>query len=431
MNKITVSWSKEHQPIDGFGVCGAFMQARNLQTYPQADQQQILDALFSRTTGAGVSMIRNIVGDSGTWGNEEDGPTPSIMPRKGELSETGDDDQIWFMKEAARRGCDRFVSSVWSPPAWMKTTGDVTRGGELKPECYADFAEYIVQYVRLYRERHGLPIYALSPSNEPDYVATYSSCLWTAAQFYEFYHHHLGPAFKRAGVTTLTFGPETMFFGNDVLRKYAGMFEGRGGLPEIAAMHGYGESVVEPLDRAVIGDRKIWMSELCEIDHPMNTGCDPSLEDGLRVARNVHRYLAQAGANAYIYFWGMSKYDNNSALVRLDLEKRSFVLCKRLFTFGQFSRFIRPGFLRIDAKHDCGDGILISAYKGEGGKLAVVAVNPGESTCDCSLEGVGFNVPRLLQYVTDQTRDLAFAGAAAPGGTVTLPARSVVTFAAE
>jgi O-glycosyl hydrolase len=180
----------------------------------------------------------------------------------------------------------------------------------------------------------------------------------------------------------------------------------------------------------LIGSRKTWMTELSEIDHPTNTGCDPSLEDGLRVARNVHRYLAVAGVNAYIYFWGMSKYDNNSALVRLDLEKRSYVICKRLYAFGQFSRFIRPGSVRIGVGHDCGEEALLSAYRDENGKLVIVAVNASGAVLDCSLNCEGLNIPSLAQYVTDQNRNLEHCGRA-QSGVLTLPAKSVSTFVAE
>jgi glucuronoarabinoxylan endo-1,4-beta-xylanase len=435
MQKITVNWNALLQPLDGFGVCGAFMQARNLQGYPEEDRKIILDALFSRQAGAGISMVRNIVGDSGVWGNLEDGPTASIMPQKGVYGDTGDEDQLWFMREAAQRGCGRIISSVWSPPAWMKTTGTVVNGGELKTECYADFAAYLAEYIRIYKERHGIDIYAISPSNEPDYTATYSSCLWSGEQFAFFYKHHLEPEFAKRGITAPTFGPEVMHFGNSSLRKYAAMFAGDVQMPDIVAMHGYEDSVIEPLDRDLIGERKVWMSEFCEIDHPMGTGCDPSLADGLRVARNLHRYLTIANCNAYIYFWGMSKYDNNSALIRLDRENKRYTLCKRLYTFGQFSRFLQPGSVRLAATHDCGEELLASAYRNASGQLVVVAINMGASAIACRLDCAGLATQRLTPYYTDQTRNLQ-CGEAIPSGadgafTLALPAESVTTFTAE
>ena len=74
-----------------------------------------------RKKGIGLSIVRNIIGDGGDWGEAIDGPTPSIQPEEGVWNWSGDEDQIPLMKAAAQRGCTRFVSTAWSPPAWMKT----------------------------------------------------------------------------------------------------------------------------------------------------------------------------------------------------------------------------------------------------------------------------------------------------------------------
>ena len=55
---------------------------------------RVLDLLFSQTAGAGLSIVRNIVGDGGVWGKETDGPTPTIEPREGVWEWTGDEEQI-------------------------------------------------------------------------------------------------------------------------------------------------------------------------------------------------------------------------------------------------------------------------------------------------------------------------------------------------
>ena len=38
----------------------------------------------------------------------------------------------------------RILGSPWSAPAWMKTNDDV-RGGNLKPECYGAYSQYLVK----------------------------------------------------------------------------------------------------------------------------------------------------------------------------------------------------------------------------------------------------------------------------------------------
>jgi O-glycosyl hydrolase len=65
---VTINWNDVHQTIDGFGASGAFGQANYLKNMSDPAKSTILDALFSQTTGAGLSIVRNIVNDgrSGT-----------------------------------------------------------------------------------------------------------------------------------------------------------------------------------------------------------------------------------------------------------------------------------------------------------------------------------------------------------------------------
>ena len=63
---ITVNVGTKHQIIEGFGFSQAFGRAREFQRAPAATQTQSLDYLFSTTTGAGFSIIRNRIGSGGS-----------------------------------------------------------------------------------------------------------------------------------------------------------------------------------------------------------------------------------------------------------------------------------------------------------------------------------------------------------------------------
>ena len=92
----TVDWNRTAQEIDGFGASGAFQMARNLMNFPEPQRTEVLDILFSQSNGAGLSMVRNIVGDGGTVG----GASPTFEPQEGVWDWTVDEDQIWLMKQA-------------------------------------------------------------------------------------------------------------------------------------------------------------------------------------------------------------------------------------------------------------------------------------------------------------------------------------------
>ncbi len=438
MNRITVDYTKTHQEIDGFGVHGAFHQARNLRRYPEADRQRVLDVLFSTEgDGAGFSVIRNIIGDSGVWGNEKDGPIPSIEPQRGEVNMEGDEDQLWFMREAQKRGCQRFVSTAWSPPAWMKTTGEVANGGSLKAACYADFAEYLARYVKIYREHHGIDIYAVSPANEPDLKIHYSSCVWSGDQLCDFYKNYLGPVFAREKVPAKTFGPELIKFGNASLKRYEALLLDPDAMAalDILAIHGYEDSVIEPIDPAYSHGKKVWMSEVCGIGPEDRKELDPSIEDGLAVAKKVHEYLTVAGASAFLYFWGMTLYPNNSALIHMNLDDLTTTICKRAYTIGHFSRFVRPGSVRVEAACDAPDGVFASAYRGADGEAVVVVINTGCNDANLSLAFEGAAPASLTAYVTNRERNLHRQDHPIPvagnHAQVAMAANSIMTFTGE
>src|ERR1700761_9611472 len=190
------------QQIDGFGFSEAFHMAGTIQQLPEKQQTDLLNLMFSPNGGMGYSILRNEIGDGPEGSGKTDGTVASIEPQSGAFNWTGDEDQIWLMNEARKRGCTRFLSSAWSPPAWMKTNNN-SYAGELKPAMYQQYADYLAAYVLEYKKRYGIEIYAISPQNEPNFTPTlkYASCRWTGGQMAKFLRENLIPTFAAKGVT--------------------------------------------------------------------------------------------------------------------------------------------------------------------------------------------------------------------------------------
>ncbi len=110
-SSVALNWNTVDQTIDGFGASGAFQRATYLMNFPDPGRTAILDALFSQTSGAGLSIVRNIVGDGSTL---SDG-VPTIEPSKGTWVWTGDEGQIWLMQQAASRGESRLYEHRLEP----------------------------------------------------------------------------------------------------------------------------------------------------------------------------------------------------------------------------------------------------------------------------------------------------------------------------
>lgn len=93
-----------------------------------------MDLLFSQTKGIGLSILISEVGNGLNMPTTH--PDEKTWTFKPYISEK------WVMKEARNRGVEKFTSTVWSPPAWMKTNNIIVRGGRLKREYYGEYAKY-------------------------------------------------------------------------------------------------------------------------------------------------------------------------------------------------------------------------------------------------------------------------------------------------
>ena len=109
--------------------------------------------------------------------------------------------RITFIKRAfaSAGGTLTTFASPWSPPAFMKTNGDMLHGGKLKPEHRQAWANYFTKFIRAY-EQEGIPIWGVTVQNEPMATQTWESCIFTAEDERDFVKLFLGPTMRRAGL---------------------------------------------------------------------------------------------------------------------------------------------------------------------------------------------------------------------------------------
>ncbi|HEU5353194.1 MAG TPA: cellulose-binding protein, partial [Actinocrinis sp.] len=122
----SINGAMTYQTIAGFGASEAFGQASAVMNASSSVQQQVLADLYSPTTGAGLTILRNEIGaDPGNTiePNNPGGPnaTPSYLP----LSQTNQDQgQLWFAQQIKSRfGVTNIYGDAWSAPGYMKTNG--------------------------------------------------------------------------------------------------------------------------------------------------------------------------------------------------------------------------------------------------------------------------------------------------------------------
>jgi O-glycosyl hydrolase len=175
---VTINAAQTFQTMDGFGFSEAFTRANDVKGLPAASQKQTLDLLFNRTTGAGLTILRNRIGSGGSGDSIE--PTspgsPSAAPKY--VWDGNDTGQFWFSQQALAYGVTTFYADPWSAPGFMKTNGNEAGGGYLcgvtgescaSGDWRTAYGNFLVQYVKYYQQA-GIPITHLGLFNEPDFT---------------------------------------------------------------------------------------------------------------------------------------------------------------------------------------------------------------------------------------------------------------------
>ncbi|MFR3188084.1 MAG: glycoside hydrolase [Phocaeicola sp.] len=455
---ITLRCNDLRQTIDGFGV-GEADWADDVFIFPK--REQVLDALFA-PDGLNANILRGEIFPHYATGKlQADFATASDTslhvaqhPEKVERNDLLRRGQFWLTSHVQQKYPEvRFTFSTWSPPAWMKDGNRATElypasQGKLKSEHYQHYADYLADFCEAYNKA-GIPIYAVSPSNEPGYAAPWNSCLWTPQEMGDFIQHNLLPTLQKRNLEVkVLFGENpawsTVFdrlkmissadFVNNVLQTHADM-------PEkniIAAGHGYvlpdtiplpaelRRTPIVPFEEALKRNIPMWVTEISDI-----TPLDVSMEDGLRWATAFHEYLMEAQVSAIIWWLGAQPTKTNESLIVLNQQEGSFIKTKRYDTFGNYTRYIPRGSRGMgNQPNGLPEEVKVSSFR-YGNQFTIVVVNPTDRqlTSQLLLENGKVVKGSLRNYIT--TADKQWSEGTITGSTLEFLPQSVTTFTGE
>jgi hypothetical protein len=176
----------------------------------------------------------------------------------------------------------------------------------------------------------------------------------------------------------------------------------------------------------------VWETETSTFNAWNTAWDDGSDASGFQWAQNLWSALTNANVNAYLYWWfaenNNSNPDNEGLL---NINNGAYTISARLWAFGQYSRFIRPGATRIGAT-TADANLKVSAFKNTNGSVAVVVLNGNTSATSLSIALQNLSLGTVATpYLTNASNQIAAqAGIPISGGTFspTIPARSLVTF---
>jgi glucosylceramidase len=163
-------------------------------------QNKLLQSYFGEN-GIGYNIIRTSIHSSDfglgshTYIKEGDKELNTFSIEKDK------EKRIPFIKRAIELIKDDvvFYASPWSPPAFMKTNNNMLQGGKLLPDFRQTWANYYVKFINSY-EKEGIPVWGLTIQNEPMAVQRWESCIYTAEEEKDFLKNYLGPTLEKAGL---------------------------------------------------------------------------------------------------------------------------------------------------------------------------------------------------------------------------------------
>lgn len=413
--------------MQGFGISGAWW-AQALGKWESVcpdgtkTKDKITELLFNKQSGIGIDIYRYNLGSGSAKSGKGSYSDPlrraeSFYTAEG-IDFSRDEAAVYIMKKAAEEGADELIFFVNSPPEELTINGmghtDKNRTGRtnIKKESIPAFAKYCADITEHFI-KEGLPVKYISPINEPLWVwnggqegCHYSpmQCRYVLKEFAKEIKSR--PALKDVKLSGLENG-DIRWFNKSYTRALLGNKDIRN-MVDSVDVHSYFLKDNLPF----IGNRKAylkrfrkWMdkhypgvpvkvSEWCHMQGGKNTG----ISSALTQARVMLEDITLLSASSFQGWIACSPYNYCDGLIYIDPKTETYELTKRYYAFGNFSKFIPRGAVRIAAKTDDND-ILTAAFKTKNSIIFII-LNPSEKQKELRLKSSG------EIYVTSAENDL-------------------------
>jgi len=423
------------QTISGFG--GSFTEASAslLNRLSKGNRDKVLEAYFGED-GAKYSLTRTHMNSCDfSLSNYSYAPVEGDKELINFSIDEDRDDLIPMIKGAMAISKDGFkiLASPWTAPPWMKDNKD-WRGGKLLPEYNDTWALFFSKYIDAYKAE-GIDIWGFTVENEPlGNNNNWESMHFSPEEMTEFVANHLGPKLEADGHDVKILGYDQnrgeelkewidVMFKDEASSKY---YDG-------TAVHWYAstydyfpESLQYAHEKAP--NKYLIQSEACSDSEIPKWQDDQwywskeATDWGWDWAPEKDKYLhpKYAPVNRYardiigcLNNWVDGWIDWNMVLdkqggpnwfenwclapVIVDPENDEVYFTPVYYTLSHFSKYIRPGAVRIGFENS-DDSLMVTAAKNPDGTIAVVIFNQGseaekfklslnESTIDIQISG--------------------------------------------
>jgi glucosylceramidase len=384
LKRVFTDHSKTFQEWEGFG--GAFTEsaAHVLNGMSREKQKIMMEAYFHKEKGIGYNFGRTHI-NSCDFSLENWACCEQEDPELNTFNLERDKTQIIPMIQWAKDLTDEDIllfSSPWSPPAWMKTNGEMNNGGKLIDKYRESWALYYCRYIQ-HMEKEGITVSALTVQNEPAATQVWDSCVYTAEEERDFVRDYLGPTLEREGLGHIKIICWDHNRG-EAFNRGRIMFDDRAASSYVygVGIHWYmGDNYDDlKLVHDVYPDKKIWFTEGCQEGGPHRGDWAVGERYGHSIINDInHNTSAWCDWNLFLDETGGPNHVNNlcSAPILGDKVKDEVVFNVSYYYMGHFSKFIKRGAKRF-ALVTSSDDLEGTGFLNPDGSRAVVLMNRSE-----------------------------------------------------
>jgi glucosylceramidase len=392
---ITIDPATTFQEIEGFGASLTDSSAWLIYVFLNASERQaVLTDLFDPDDGIGLSYLRQPIGASDFRRAEytyDDRPSGQTDYNLNYFSIAYDENYIIPTLEQilSINPNVKIMGSPWSPPAWMKTSGQIG-WGNLKSDVYPTYANYFVKFIQAYAA-HGISIDAVTLQNEPYYEpGSYAGCRMEPDDQIKLVKE-MGPAFANNNISTKILVWDHNWDNTDFSLSVLADSTARAYIDGVAWHHYGGNVSAQTTVHNAYPDKSTYFTE--GSDGTWNDGgFDADLiRNGIFVVDTIRNWART------IVKWNLALDQNNGpkiaggcdtcyGVVTINRSSRQVTPRPHYYALGHASKFLRPGAVRIA----CADGnIRTVAFKNTDGSLVLYAVNSNTSGDTLKLEWNG------------------------------------------
>ncbi|MBY0204079.1 carbohydrate-binding protein [Paenibacillus cucumis Kampfer et al. 2016] len=292
----------------------------------------------------------------------------------------------------------------------------ITQAKRLKYDKYAAYAQYLNEF-DTFMKNNGVNLYAISVQNEPDYAHDWT--WWSPEEMLRFMKENAG------SINNRVIAPESFSYVKNMSDPILNDPQALANM-DILGAHTYGTQYSDfpyPLFEQKGAGKELWMTEVYYPNSETNSA--DRWPEALGVAEHMYNAMVEGNFQTYVWWYIRRHYGPI---------KEDGTISKRGYSMAHYSKFVRPGDVRVDATKNPANGVYVSAYKGANNKIVIVAINKNTSGVNQRFTVQNGTASTVSSWVTDSTRNLGAGSAlqiSGNGFSADLPAQSVTTFVVQ